>query len=132
MKKTEGTLSKDDTKKVTVLYMAFELSHKIWKLAFSDGQKMRTVSMEARNLEVLQEEIEKAKKKFKLQGAVRIVSCYEAGRDGFWLHRYLISCGIENLVVDSASIEVSRRKRRTKTDRIDAKKLLNLLMRYNG
>ena len=49
----------------SVLYMAFELSHKIWKLAFSDGQKTRTVSMEARNLEVLQEEIEKAKKKFK-------------------------------------------------------------------
>ena len=96
MKKTKGTPMKDDTKKVSVLYMAFELSHTIWKLAFSDGQKMRTVCMEARNLQVLQEEIEKAKKKFKLQGAVRIVSCYEAGRDGFWFHRYLISCGLEN------------------------------------
>jgi hypothetical protein len=50
---------------------------------------------------------------------VRVVSCYEAGRDGFWIHRYLESQGIENLVVDSASLEVSRRKRRAKTDRID-------------
>jgi transposase len=61
-----------------------------------------------------------------------VVSCYEAGRDGFWLHRYLQSCGIENLVVDSSSIEVKRRKRHVKTDRIDAGKLLGMLMRYHG
>jgi transposase len=70
--------------------------------------------------------------RFKLEDDVRIVSCYEAGRDGFWLHRYLLSCGTENLVVDSSSIEVDRRKRRAKTDRIDARKLLNMLMRYHG
>ena len=60
------------------------------------------------------------------------MSCYEAGRDGFWLHRYLCNCGIENVVVDSSSIEVNRRKRRAKTDRIDAKKLLSMLLRYHG
>jgi transposase len=60
------------------------------------------------------------------------MSCYEAGREGFWLHRYLLSIGIENLVVDSSSIEVKRRKRRVKTDRIDAEKLLGMLMRYHG
>ena len=49
---------------------------------------------------------------------VHTVSCYEAGRHGFWLHRYLHSCGIDNVVVDSASLEVNRRLRRTKTDRI--------------
>jgi transposase len=63
---------------------------------------------------------------------VRVVSCYEAGRDGFWLHRYLQSCGIENVVVDSASIEVDRRKRRMKTGRLDAGRLVRMLMRYHG
>jgi transposase len=67
-----------------------------------------------------------------MKGNVRILSCYEAGRDGFWLHRYLLSCGIENVVVDSSSIEVNRRKRRMKTDRVDARKLLGMLMRYHG
>jgi transposase len=93
---------------------------------------MRFKSIAARNLEQLQEEMGKAKLRFKLGDDVRIVSCYEAGRDGFWLHRYLLSCGIENIVVDSSSIEVNRRKRRTKTDRIDARKLLQMLMRYHG
>ena len=59
-------------------------------------------------------------------------SCYEAGRDGFWLHRWLIAQGIDNLVVDSASIEVNRRARRAKTDRLDGDKLLSMLMRYHG
>jgi transposase len=58
------------------------------------------------------------------------VSCYEAGRDGFWIHRGLEADGIENHVVDSSSIEVNRRKRRAKTDRIDVKALLRLLQRY--
>jgi transposase len=132
MKKTKGTPRKNDTKKECVLHLAFELSQNKWKLGFSDGNKMRFKTMAARNREELQEEVEKAKERFKLKGDVRIVSCYEAGRDGFWLHRYLLSCGIENVVVDSSSIEVNRRKRRTKTDRIDARKLLMMLMRYHG
>ena len=59
-------------------------------------------------------------------------SCYEAGRDGFWLHRWLIEHGIDNIVVDSASIEVNRRARRVKTDRLDGDKLLAMLLRYAG
>jgi transposase len=61
-----------------------------------------------------------------------VISCYEAGRDGFWIHRYLTSLGIENLVVDSSSIEVNRRARRAKTDRMDVEKLLAMLLRYAG
>ena len=61
-----------------------------------------------------------------------MVSCYEAGRDGFWIDRWLQSEGIENLVVDSSSIEVSRRKRRAKTDGLDVRKLLVMLIRYVG
>jgi transposase len=132
MKKTQETLKKNVSTKATVLHVAFELSNSKWKLGFSDGNKMRFKSIDARNLEQLKEEIEKAKSRFRLDDDVRIVSCYEAGRDGFWLHRYLLSHGIENVVVDSSSIEVNRRKRRAKTDRIDARKLLNMLMRYHG
>src|SRR5262249_39718311 len=60
-----------------------------------------------------------------------VISCYEAGRDGFWLHRYLAHEGIRNLVVDSASIEVNRRRRRAKSDRLDAVKLLSMLIRWH-
>jgi transposase len=132
MKKTKGTPRKKVSIIERVLHLAFELSQNKWKLAFSDGIKMRFKSIAARNLEQLHEEIEKAQVRFKLRGNIRILSCYEAGRDGFWLHRYLLSCGIENVVVDSSSIEVNRRKRRTKTDRVDARKLLGMLMRYHG
>jgi len=130
MKTTKGILGKDDTRSDGVLHVAFELSQNKWKLGFGDGERMRFKTIAARDLVQLQEEIEKARERFKLRGDVRIVSCYEAGRDGFWLHRYLESCGVENVVVDSSSIEVDRRKRRAKTDRIDAGKLLTMLMRY--
>jgi transposase len=132
MKKTKGTPRKKVSISERVLHLAFELSQNKWKLAFSNGEKIRTVTVTARNLEQVQEEIEKAQVRFKMKGNVRILSCYEAGRDGFWLHRYLLSCGIENVVVDSSSLEVNRRKRRVKTDRIDARKLLMMLMRYYG
>ena len=132
MKKTQETLRIKDSIKEAILYIAFELSHRKWKLAFSNAEKMRTVTIEARDLGQLQDEIEKAKQRFGFKGQIRLVSCHEAGRDGFWLHRYLLSCGIENVVVDSASIEVNRRKRRAKTDRIDARKLLHKLLRYHG
>lgn len=59
-----------------------------------------------------------------------VVSCYEAGYDGFWLHRRLLASGIENLVIDPASLTVERRARRAKTDRIDGEKMLRALMAY--
>ena len=93
MKRTKGTPRKKDSIKEQGLHLAFELSESKWKLGFSDGKKMRFRSITARDLEHLDEEIEKAKKRFKLRGEIRILSCYEAGRDGFWLHRYLSSCG---------------------------------------
>jgi transposase len=132
MRRTQETLRKNDTTKQGVMYTAFELSDKKWKLAFSDGSKIRYVSTDARNLHKLQSQIALAKKRFGLSKDAQVLSCYEAGRDGFWLHRYLLSRGIGNLVVDSSSIEVKRRKRRLKTDRIDAEKLLGMLMRYHG
>jgi len=132
MTKTQETLRKGGITKVAVLHVALELSDSKWKLAFSDGSKVRLVSIDYGNLRQLREAIDKSKKRFGLSGKVQVVSCYEAGRYGFWLHRCLTSHGIKNLVVDSASIEVNRRKRRAKTDRIDAGQLLKMLMRYQG
>jgi len=115
------------------LYIAFELSNAKWKLAFSNGMKKRQKTIMARDLGALTEEIAKARQKFKMADDMPIYSCYEAGRDGFWIHRYLESVGIHNLVVDSSSIEVNRRHRQAKSDRIDVHKLLNMLIRYlNG
>src|SRR5215471_1931000 len=122
------------TTRSDVLYLAFELGDMNWKLAFTigQGQKPRLRSMPARELATLQTEITKAKKRFGLAADATVKSCYEAGREGFWLHRYLAAHGVDNGVVDSASIEVNRRRRRAKTDRLDAAKLLNLLLRYHG
>jgi transposase len=117
----------------TVLYMAFELSNKTWTMGFSIGlgQKVRLRTVEAGNLEAAREEIEKAKKRFGLPQETRVMSCYEAGRDGFWLHRYLETEGIENHILDSASIETNRRKRRAKGDKLDANSLVRILIRYD-
>ena len=114
----------------TVLYMAMELSDKQWRLAFGDGTRQRQVVIEAGNVAGLCEQIEKAKAKWDMSANCPVVSCYEAGRDGFWLHRQLTALGIVNRVVDAASIEVSRRARRAKTDRLDARGLLEKLIRY--
>jgi len=117
-----------------VLYLAFELSDANWKLGFTTGtgRRPRQRNIKARDLDALQEEIHRTKKHFEMSEAARIVSCYEAGRDGFWLHRYLVEQGIENLVVDSSSIQVNRRARQAKTDRMDVEKLLSQLIRYRS
>src|SRR5262245_35341736 len=116
------------------LYLALELGNGEWRLGFTTGlgQKARERSIAARDLTVLRREIGRAKERFKLASSTRVVSCYEAGRDGFWLHRYLVEAGVENIVVDSASIEVNRRAKRAKTDALDVRKLLTMLVRYDG
>jgi transposase len=94
---------------LSTLYLAFELGNKQWRLGFTVGlgQRPRERTIAAGDLVAFQEEIRLAKKRFGLPQTARVMSCYEAGRDGFWLHRYLLAKGIENLVVDSASIEVN-------------------------
>jgi transposase len=116
------------------LYLAFELSNSEWKLGFTlgAGQKPRERKITAADRAGLQSEIKLAKERFGLPESTPVRSCYEAGRDGFWLHRYLQTQGIENLVVDSASIEVNRRAKRAKTDRLDVGKLAAMLIRYYG
>lgn len=115
-----------------VVYMALELSNKTWKVGFGDGNRRRQVSVTAGDTAALLVQLARARERFGLASDCRVVSCYEAGRDGFWLHRFLHSQGIENVVVDSSSIEVNRRRRRSKTDRLDVEALLGQLVRYSG
>jgi hypothetical protein len=65
------------------MYTVFELIHRNWKLAFSNGEKMRTVTIDARDLDQLQVQIEKAKHRFGFEGQIRILSCPKASHDGF-------------------------------------------------
>ena len=94
-----------------VLYVAFELSWGTWKMAFTvgAGQSPRIRSVPARCTSLVLDEIKKAKLRFDLPANTPVLSVYEAGRDGFWIHRILAHEGIQNIIVDSASIEVSRR-----------------------
>jgi len=110
------------------LYVAFELGEKDWKLAMSPGleARPRLRALRARDTSRLLKVLERERKRL---GAERVASCYEAGRDGFWLDRFLRAQGIDNRIVDAASIEVRRRSRRVKTDRLDAQKLLTMLQR---
>lgn len=123
---------KNTTTPQAMLYVALELSQKEWKLAFSDGgQRVRTVTVAGdERVSALVRAAGLAKAKFGLPAEARVVSCYEAGRDGFWIHRQLVEAGIGNVVVDPASIEVDRRLRRAKTDRMDARKLVGQLVRH--
>jgi len=120
-------------KAAEVLYVAFELSWNEWKMAFATGpaDNPRLKSIAARDTQALLQEIARAKKRFGLVDSALVRTCYEAGRDGFWLHRFLESKGIDNQVVDSSSIEVKRHGRRRKTDRLDAGKLLSMLIRWH-
>jgi transposase len=117
------------------LYVAFELGWNTWKLAFAtaapDNPRLKTVK--GRDTAAVLAEIAKAKTRFRLPADAPVVCCYEAGRDGHWLHRFLnTQPGITCHQVDSSSIEVNRRRRRAKTDALDVGKLLSMLLRDAG
>jgi transposase len=114
----------------TVLYMAMELSNSKWKLGFGNGSKLRRKSIEARDRKRLLEEVALAKVKLKLPADSTVVCCFEAGRDGHWIYRWLESEGFEVLEIDSSSIETAQGRKHVKTDRVDVEKLLDLLIRH--
>jgi transposase len=116
------------------LYVALELGCEKWVLASATqaAEKPRFRTVPARDLAKLQEEIAKAKARFGLPADAPVCTCYEAGRDGFWLHRALTNLGITNVVVDASSIEVNRRQKHVKSDPVDAAKLVNMLCRYHA
>jgi transposase len=113
------------------LFVAFELSEKTWKLGFTTGhgQKPRERTVTARHHEHVRNEIAEAKRRFGLPETASVVSGYEAGREGCWLHRFLLAHSLTNHVVDSSALEVSRRQRRAKSDGRDVRKVLSMLMR---
>ncbi len=128
---TATTRSEIESVREARLYVAFELGKKDWTLAITSGfgvpPWVRTVA--AGDLAAVGRVMREARTRFGVGPPAEVVSCYEAGRDGFWIHRALSGLGIRNRVVDSASIEVNRRARRTKTDRLDALKLVLMLVR---
>jgi len=117
-----------------VLYVAFELSAKEWLLTMSTSldAKRQRARVRPGDRAAVERALADAKRRFGLAADAPVRSCHEAGRDGFWPHRFLTMLGVTNLVVDSSSIEVSRRARRAKTDRLDGEKLLRLLLRHWG
>ena len=117
---------------VATLFVALELSRSSWLVALHSpvADKVSQHRIEGGDAEGLLALIARklAQAEARLGGAVRVVSCFEAGYDGFWLHRWLRARGIENRVLDAASMLVDRRAKRAKTDRLDAAGLLRTLI----
>ena len=113
------------------LLMALELGRRQWMIGFTTtpGAPVRQRTLRADEWQRLPAEIAAAKARFGLPPDAPVESCYEAGPDGFWVHRYLTQIGVTNRVVDSSSIEVNRRARRAKTDQLDVRKLGTMLYR---
>lgn len=116
------------------IFVAIELSQKSWLVTLYSPERDRISrhKLEGGDHAALLALIEKTRSRVeqKLGSAVRVASCYEAGYDGFWLHRLLLAAGIMNFVFDAASIPVEQRGRRAKTDRIDGELLLRTLMAH--
>jgi len=114
--------------------VAIELSKKSWVVSVNTplSDKISLYKLKPNDWKELLELIERIQKRVaqELKKPVEVISCYEAGYDGFWLHRLLEAQGVRNHVIDPASLQVDRRARRAKTDGIDVKKLLRSLMAY--
>jgi transposase len=101
------------------LLLAFEWGDRTWKLGFTIGlgARPRIRQVPAGAVDQVLEEIARMTRRLKLPAETPVVSCDEAGREAFSLHRYLIAHDVTNHIVESSSIEVKRRARRAKTDR---------------
>lgn len=115
------------------VYLAFELSKAKWKLGvlLPGSQKLSRYTIGGGDLMALAARLADLRKKAAARGRpIRILSCYEAGLDGHWLHRWLTGQGVINHEIDPSSIEVNRRARRAKTDRIDLEKLMRAFLAH--
>jgi len=115
------------------VYIAFELSKSNWHLGVMTpgSEKMSRYRIDGGDLAALSAVLGRARAKAERLGKpVRVLSCYEAGLDGHWLHRWLATQGVINHTIDASSIEVSRRARRAKTDRIDLAVLMRAFLAY--
>ena len=133
MAKSQTVLQRKDTTSNSALYISFDLGDKNWQLSLGDDRfHVSRHAVAAGDTAAVASLILKAAARFKISGRSEVYSVYEAGRDGWWFHRWLRELGVDNIVVDAASIEVNRRARRAKTDRLDADKLLALLIRHHA
>ena len=115
------------------IFAAIELSKSVWVLAVQlpTVDKVSLFRIPGGDIERLFALLDQARAR--AGEPLEICTCYEAGYDGFWIHRNLTARGVLNTVLDSASIQVSRRGRRVKTDRTDAESLIRVLMAlYRG
>ena len=114
-------------------FVAIELSKSSWVVGFQTplAQQTSRYQLKACDAKALLDLIERGRVRVarELGRPVEVMSCYEAGYDGFWLHRVLQAHGIRNHVLDPASLQVNRRARRPKTDRIDADQMVRALIR---
>lgn len=115
-----------------VLLLALELAAVRWRVVFCDLRtgKRRAITLPAWDRSGFVEQLRRAKQQLGLAGQVRVICCQEAGRDGFSVHHFLESLGLESLVIDAASVSVPRHQRRAKTDRLDAEGLMDRLVQY--
>jgi transposase len=121
------------TQDYATVHIVFELSKSKWKLGvmIAGSEKVSCFTISGGDLAALSARLAAARAKAARSGReVRIVSCYEAGFDGHWLHRWLTDQGVTNYVVDASSIAVDRRARRAKTDRIDLEQIMRTLLAY--
>ena len=129
-----STIDTPTTGHTGTICAAIELSQKTWLVTLHspDRDRISRHTIEGGDSAGLLALLEKirARTADKLGYSPKIVTCYEAGYDGFWLHRLLLAAGIMNLVFDPASIPVEQRSRRAKTDRIDGELLVRTLMAY--
>ena len=132
---TQSTTRTDIVHSSRALYIAMDLGRDSWQLAISDGGKtIREVKVVRKDVDVAKTEfmteVAKARVKFSLDADAPVHALYEAGRDGFWIARWLESVGIPCLVIDPCSILVDRKAKQRKNDAIDARALLDLLVRH--
>jgi transposase len=128
---TPAADSKDGT-----LYVAFELSKSKWLIGIvvCGESKLSQHTVPGGDTAAVWQAIsrKRAYAEKKLGRPVRVVSCYEAGYDGFWLDRWLAAQGVANRIIDPSSIEMPRRARQAKTDRLDLQRLMRVLIRHEG
>jgi transposase len=131
-----NTLDRTDAptaEEYATVYVAFELSKAKWKLGvlLPGSQRMSRYTIAGGDLVALAARLADIRAKAGRSGKpVRILSCYEAGYDGHWLHRWLSEQGVINHPIDPSSIEVNRRARRAKTDRIDLERLMRAFLAH--
>ena len=129
-RRNEMTVRCEDTTETPTIHMALDLGRRCWTVGFvlPGDRDARLYQIAGGDRETLLGLIERQRSRLD-EAAVRIVSCYEAGRDAFWLDRWLKAHGVDNRILDPASLEVPRRKQRVKTDKVDTVGLLRVLLR---